>query len=50
MMYVHPGTGLWSGLPMRLFNPSEITLMTVRPAPAEGAPGAPGAPATGAGG
>ncbi|MDR2611929.1 MAG: metallophosphoesterase [Deltaproteobacteria bacterium] len=30
MMYVHPGTGLWSGLPMRLFNPSEITLLTVR--------------------
>ncbi|MDR1038688.1 MAG: metallophosphoesterase [Deltaproteobacteria bacterium] len=30
MMYAHPGTGLWSGIPMRLFNPSEITLLTVR--------------------
>jgi predicted MPP superfamily phosphohydrolase len=47
MMYVHPGSGLWSGLPMRLFNPSEITLMTVRSAPAAGAPGAPGAEAGG---
>jgi predicted MPP superfamily phosphohydrolase len=28
-MYVHPGTGLWSGVPMRLFNPSEITLLTI---------------------
>ncbi|MDR2460787.1 MAG: metallophosphoesterase [Deltaproteobacteria bacterium] len=28
-MYVHPGTGLWSGFPMRLFNPSEITFLTV---------------------
>ncbi|MDR1082007.1 MAG: metallophosphoesterase [Deltaproteobacteria bacterium] len=37
MMYVHPGTGLWSGLPMRLFNPSEITLLTVRSSPAAGA-------------
>ena len=29
-LYAHPGTGLWSGVPMRLFNPSEITLLTLR--------------------
>ncbi|MDR2354233.1 MAG: metallophosphoesterase [Deltaproteobacteria bacterium] len=28
-MYLHPGTGLWSGFPMRLFNPSEITLLKI---------------------
>jgi predicted MPP superfamily phosphohydrolase len=38
VMYVHPGTGLWSGIPMRIANPSEITLMTVKapPPPAGG--------------
>ncbi|MDR2350718.1 MAG: metallophosphoesterase [Deltaproteobacteria bacterium] len=54
-LYVHPGTGLWSGVPMRILNPSEITLLTLRSAPrsarfpAEG-PGtaAPGASATAA--
>jgi predicted MPP superfamily phosphohydrolase len=29
-LYVHPGTGLWSGVPARLLNPSEITLLTLR--------------------
>ncbi|MDR1035232.1 MAG: metallophosphoesterase [Deltaproteobacteria bacterium] len=53
MMYVHPGTGLWSGLPMRLFNPSEITLLTVKSSPPpggqpEGEPrSVPGAPEAG---
>jgi predicted MPP superfamily phosphohydrolase len=29
-MYVHPGTGLWSGFPIRLDVPSEITLITFK--------------------
>ncbi|MDR2406203.1 MAG: metallophosphoesterase [Deltaproteobacteria bacterium] len=28
-LYVHPGTALWSGVPARIFNPSEITLLTL---------------------
>ena len=27
LMYVHPGTGLWNGLPIRLGAPSEIALI-----------------------
>lgn len=30
-LYVHSGSGLWGGLPMRLFVPSEITLFTLSP-------------------
>jgi predicted MPP superfamily phosphohydrolase len=29
-LYVHPGLGLWSGFPMRILTPSEITLLTIR--------------------
>lgn len=29
-LYVSPGTGQWAGFPVRLFNPSEITLITLR--------------------
>ena len=29
-LYVSPGTGQWAGLPIRLFNPTEITLFTLR--------------------
>lgn len=29
-LYVSPGTGQWAGFPVRLFNPSEITLFTLR--------------------
>ncbi|MDR2199027.1 MAG: metallophosphoesterase [Deltaproteobacteria bacterium] len=29
-LYVHPGTGLWSGMPARILDPSEITLLTLR--------------------
>ena len=29
-LYVSPGTGQWAGFPLRLFNPSEITLFTLR--------------------
>lgn len=29
--YVSPGTSLWSGMPIRLFCPAEITLITLRP-------------------
>jgi predicted MPP superfamily phosphohydrolase len=29
-LFVHPGLGLWNGFPMRLFDPSEITLLTIR--------------------
>lgn len=31
-LYVSPGTSLWSGMPIRLLCPSEITLITLRPA------------------
>lgn len=31
-LYVSPGTSLWSGMPIRLLHPSEITLITLRPA------------------
>jgi predicted MPP superfamily phosphohydrolase len=31
-LFVHPGLGLWNGFPMRLFNPSEISLVTIRAA------------------
>ncbi|MDR2422879.1 MAG: metallophosphoesterase [Deltaproteobacteria bacterium] len=31
-LFVHPGLGLWNGFPMRLFDPSEITIVTVRAA------------------
>ena len=29
-LYVSPGCGQWGGFPMRFFNPSEITLITLR--------------------
>ena len=29
-LYLSPGAGQWAGFPMRLFNPSEITLITLR--------------------
>lgn len=29
-LYVSPGCGQWAGFPMRFFNPSEITLVTLR--------------------
>jgi predicted MPP superfamily phosphohydrolase len=29
-LFVHPGLGLWNGFPMRLGDPSEITLLTIR--------------------
>ncbi|MDR1166453.1 MAG: metallophosphoesterase [Deltaproteobacteria bacterium] len=33
-MYAHPGSALWSGFPARLWNPPEISLLTIRsPAP-----------------
>ncbi|MDR2141098.1 MAG: metallophosphoesterase [Deltaproteobacteria bacterium] len=31
-LFVQPGLGLWNGFPMRLFDPSEITLLTIRSA------------------
>lgn len=30
-LYVSPGSSLWSGMPVRLFCPAEITLITLRP-------------------
>lgn len=30
-LYVSVGTSLWSGMPVRLFCPAEITLITLRP-------------------
>ncbi len=30
MVYVSPGSGQWAGFPIRLFNPSEITVVTLR--------------------
>lgn len=29
-LYVSPGTGIWNGFPIRIFNPPEITLITLR--------------------
>ncbi|MDR2367014.1 MAG: metallophosphoesterase [Deltaproteobacteria bacterium] len=29
-LFVHPGVGLWSGFPIRILNPSEITLLTIK--------------------
>lgn len=29
-LHVSPGTGQWSGFPIRLFNPTEITVLTLR--------------------
>lgn len=29
-LYVSPGTGQWAGFPLRIFNPSEITLFTLK--------------------
>jgi predicted MPP superfamily phosphohydrolase len=29
-LFVQPGLGLWSGFPVRLFVPSEITVLTIR--------------------
>lgn len=29
-LYVSPGTGQWAGFPLRIFNPAEITLFTLR--------------------
>ena len=30
LLYVSPGSGLWTGFPLRLFVPSEITEITLR--------------------
>ena len=30
ILYVSPGTGQWAGFPVRLFNPSEITVFTLK--------------------
>jgi predicted MPP superfamily phosphohydrolase len=30
IIHVSPGTGQWAGFPIRFFNPSEITLLTLR--------------------
>jgi predicted MPP superfamily phosphohydrolase len=29
-LYVSPGSGQWAGFPVRLFNDSEITVITLR--------------------
>ncbi|MDR2387942.1 MAG: metallophosphoesterase [Deltaproteobacteria bacterium] len=29
-LFVHPGVGLWPGFPIRILNPSEITLLTIK--------------------
>jgi predicted MPP superfamily phosphohydrolase len=29
-LFVHPGVGLWAGFPVRILNPSEITLLTIK--------------------
>jgi predicted MPP superfamily phosphohydrolase len=29
-LFVHPGVGLWAGFPIRLLNPSEISILTIR--------------------
>ncbi|MDR3135454.1 MAG: metallophosphoesterase [Deltaproteobacteria bacterium] len=29
-LFVHPGVGLWAGFPIRLLNPSEITILTIK--------------------
>ncbi|MDR0620942.1 MAG: metallophosphoesterase [Deltaproteobacteria bacterium] len=29
-LFVHPGVGLWAGFPIRILNPSEITLLTIK--------------------
>ena len=29
-LHVSPGTGQWAGFPLRLFNPAEITEITLR--------------------
>lgn len=29
LLYVSPGTGIWNGFPIRIFNPAEITLITL---------------------
>ena len=31
-LHVSPGTGQWAGFPIRLFNSTEITELTLRPA------------------
>lgn len=33
VVFVHSGTGLWRGFPLRLMTPSEVTLMTIERAP-----------------
>lgn len=33
LLYVSPGTSLWSGIPLRIGTASEITLITLHPAP-----------------
>ena len=33
LLYVMNGSGIWNGFPIRLFHPSEITLITLRKAP-----------------
>jgi predicted MPP superfamily phosphohydrolase len=35
-LYVMPGLGLWSGFPMRILTPSEITILTIRSVPPTG--------------
>jgi predicted MPP superfamily phosphohydrolase len=39
-LFVAPGLGLWAGFPVRLFSPSEITVLTIRSASAGRAPAA----------
>lgn len=35
-LYVSSGAGQWAGFPVRFFNPSEITVLTLRKAPPDG--------------
>ncbi|MDR1298300.1 MAG: metallophosphoesterase [Deltaproteobacteria bacterium] len=38
-LFVQPGLGLWAGFPVRLFSPSEITILTIRSAAGAGGRG-----------
>jgi predicted MPP superfamily phosphohydrolase len=42
-LFVAPGLGLWSGFPMRLLSPSEITILTIKAGPPAAAAGEAGA-------